>query len=66
MDGVEEMDGEVLASARLGRPPTGFAGVHFLPATSSHVRAIRSSAWPAPSLGAGGGTNPQGLSLLDC
>ena len=65
-DGKEEMDGEILVSARLGRPPTGFAGVHFLPATGSPVRAIWPSAWPAPSLSARGGTDPQGLSLLDC
>ena len=64
------MDGEVLASARLGRPPSGFAGAHFLPTTGSPIRAIQPSTWPAPlillpSLGARGGTDLQGLSLLD-
>ena len=71
MDGEGEMDEEVLASARPGRPPTGFVGAHFLPATGSPVRAIQPSAWPAPlvllpSLDARGGADPQGLSLLDC
>ena len=70
-DGKEEMDGEVLASARPGRLLTRFAGAHFLPTIDSPVRAIRPSAWPAPlvllpSLGARGGTDPQGLSFLDC
>ena len=70
-DGKEEMDEEVLASARPGRPLTGFAGAHFLPAIGLPVRAILPSAWPAPlvllpSLGARGGTDLQGLSSLDC
>ena len=70
-DGKEEMGGEVLASARPGRPPTGFVGAHFLPATGSPICATRPSTWPAPlvllpSLGARGGTDLQGLSSLDC
>ena len=71
LDGKEEMEEEVLESARTGRPLTGFAGTHFLPAISSPVRATLPSAWPAPLvllpyLGARGGTNLQGLSSLNC
>ena len=70
-DRKEEMDGEVLESARPDRPPTGFAGAHFLPTIGSPVLAIRLSAWPAPLvllpyLGARGGIDLQGLSSLDC
>ena len=73
-DGKEEMGGGGgggFASARPGRPPTGFAGTHFLPTTGSPVRATRLSAWPAtlvflPSLGTRGGTGLQRLSSLDC
>ena len=70
-DGKEEMGREVLASARPGRPPIGFAGTHFLSTTGSPVRATRLSAWPAtlvflPSLGTRGGTGLQRLSSLDC
>ena len=36
-DGKEEMGGEALATARLGRLPTRFAGSRFLPATGSPV-----------------------------
>ena len=70
-DGKEGMGGEVPAVARPSRPPTGFAGAHFLPATSSSVRAIWPSAGPVPlvllpSLGARGGTGFQGPGSLDC
>ena len=65
------MGGEVPAVAWPSRPPTGFAGAHFLPATGSPVRAIRPSAGTAPpillpSLGAKGGTGLQGPGSLDC
>ena len=71
IDEEEEMDGEVLASSWPCRPPTGFAGAHFIPAIDSPVRATRPSAWPASlvlllSLGAREGTDLQGLSSLDC
>ena len=64
------MGGEVPAIARLGRPPTGFAGAHFPPSTGSPIRAIRPSAGPAPlvllpSLSARGGTGLRGPGLLD-
>ena len=65
------MGGKVLVIARPGRPSTGFARAHFLPATKSLVRIVRPLAWPAlpvllPTLGARGGTGLQGLSSLDC
>ena len=47
-DRKEEMGGEVLAIGRPGRPPIGFAGTHFPPATGSPVCAIRPSTGPAP------------------
>ena len=70
-DRKEETGVDVLAIARSGRPPTGFADAHFLLATDSPVRAVRPSVWPAllvllPSLGAGEGTDLRGLSSLDC
>ena len=62
--------GEVPAIAQPGRPPTGFAGAHFPPATSSPVRAIRPSSGTAPhvllpSLGARGGIGLRGPGSLD-
>ena len=65
------MGGEVPAITQPGRLPTGFAGAHFLLATSSPARAIRPYVWPAPpvsppSLGAKGGDGLQGLGSLDC
>ena len=70
-DGKQEMGGEVPAIARPGRPPTGFIGAHFPPATGSPIRAIWPSAGLAPlallpSLGASGGAGLQGLGSLDC
>ena len=64
------MGKEVPVVARPDRPPIGFAGAHFPPATGSPVRAIRSSVGPAPlvllpSLGARGGTGLRGSSSLD-
>ena len=57
--------------ARPGRLPTGFACARFLPATSSPVRTVWPSAWPAPLvlppvLGARGGTGLWELGSLDC
>ena len=70
-DGKEEMGGEVPLITRSDRPPTGFVGAHFPPATGSPVRAIQPSAWPTPlvllpSLCTSGGTGLQGLGSLDC
>ena len=70
-DGKEGMGGEVPTVARPGRPPTGFAGANFLPATGSPICAIRPSAGPAPfvllpSLGTKEGTGLQGPGSLDC
>ena len=64
------MGGEVPAITKPGRPPTGFIGAHFPPATGSPIHAIQPSAGPAPivllpSLSASGGTGLQGLGLLD-
>ena len=69
-DRKEGTGGEVPVTARPDRLPTGFAGAHFPLATSSSVRAIRPSAWPAPfvllpSLCARGGADLQGLGSLD-
>ena len=65
------MGEEVPVVALRGRPPTGFAGAHFLPVIGSPVRAIRLSAEPAPlvllsSLCARGGIGLQGPGSLDC
>ena len=70
-DGKEEMGEEVLAIAQPDRPPTGFTGARFLPATGSPVGAVRPPAWLAPlvlfpTLGARGGTGLRGLGSLDC
>ena len=69
-EGKEETGGEVPATGRPGRLPTGFTSAHFLLATGSPVRVTRPSAWPAPLvllpfLGAKGGVDLQGLGLLD-
>ena len=47
-DGITEMGELAPAIAWPDRPPSGFAGAHFPPATGSPVRAIRPSAGPAP------------------
>ena len=65
------MSGEVPVVTRPGRPLTGFAGAHFLPAADSPVHAILLSAGAAPlillpSLSARGGTGLQGPGSLDC
>ena len=67
---MEEMSGEVPSIARTSRPPTGFVGAHFPPATGSPIRVIRPSSRPAPlvllpSLGARGGIGLRGPGLLD-
>ena len=61
----------VPAVARPSRPPTGFAGAHFLLVTGSPVREIHPSVRLAPlvllpSLGARGGIGLQGSGSLDC
>ena len=71
LDGMAEMVRQAHAITRPDQPPTGFAGAHFPPVTSSPVRAIRPSVEPAPlvllpSLGVRGGTGLQGLGSLEC
>ena len=69
-DGKEKKGGEVPATARPCRLPTGFTNAHFLLTTGSPVRVTRPFAWPSPLvllpfLGARGGDDLQGLGLLD-
>ena len=47
-DGKVEIGGEVPATARPGRLPTGFASSHFLLATGLLIRVTRPSTWSAP------------------
>ena len=64
------MGGEVPATARPDRLPTGFASAHFLLATGLLVRVTQPYAWSAPLvlllfLGTRIGADLQGLGLLD-
>ena len=68
-DGKGELGGEVPASTRLSRLPTGFASAHFHLAAGLLARITRSSVWYAPLvllllLDARTGADLRGLSSL--
>ena len=70
-DEIEEVGGEVPVISLPGKPPTGFPGARYPPATIPRVRATRLQTWPdplvlPPSLGARGGFGLRGEGLLGC